>query len=791
MNMVPRAPTLYVFEDQFLLLHSLGLELPHHTGTLFVLVQAFDMGWAGLPYYIDAHFFSTRKGFEFGRTARYRRPSEVQSAGSLPPCMTGTRTALALVDSLRSLTMSFAKKRPEALAQLQLSSDGQTFQVNPSAPKTNLLPAEDFNSMFSPLSIERIFRPAPSQLRANGGSGQDDSDDDREPQTDTLIKMLWSDSKSIGGNGGGNLTGGDDTFRRIINDGITLDSIKAEGGAGLATSQDGIDTEGSDGELKSSCDASEASSIKFPDLTATYGQNSSRQLRQGIGRQSGQMSALKGPRQGPVGARNRRPGSLLPIQQRPSSCYEDRGFSGAQALRLGHIPELASSDEPLQRPPQSAYLPRSTMSRSSNHARSNSTDITTVMSRATGRPDAKSAMGEIARPMSPKLVRGMSHDAIPRRQQQQQQQQQQQHKPLDRVRQLVDTSIRKRATTMPTKPDLPQSRQVGRHNSQRHRQNNSSTEAVYRGHHHHHHQQGQESLPWTDPHEGMAEQNTADDAACEDAQNWDQSQYESIAESNFGNAGYGQHRLASPSLRSILEDPGSVYEFDNVSRGYADQDGRSDCDNLAILSTGQHQRPLQADIKGAANFGPSISTSSAFGHHRATSAGTGRVGEDKDDNNNNVIVEECDTEALNTILHCLNSESRALHQLTSINLSGCGIHSLSGMASIFPSLDSINLNGNKLTTLDGLPGSTAVLSAAMNWISSPEGDDLSHAQGDGGSSSGGGIKGIYLYADFLPHLEHVDLSDNQITNIGIFSGLRHLRTLIVDKNRLTSLSRLR
>ncbi|KAJ1679203.1 hypothetical protein EV182_002524 [Spiromyces aspiralis] len=115
--MVPRAPTLYVFEDQFLLLHSLGLELPHHTGTLFVLVQAFDMGWAGLPYYIDAHFFSTRKGFEFGRTVRYRR-----AFGVLPLLLGSGQTIEGLHGQLNGDGGSFLHHHPYDGIRLRIHS---------------------------------------------------------------------------------------------------------------------------------------------------------------------------------------------------------------------------------------------------------------------------------------------------------------------------------------------------------------------------------------------------------------------------------------------------------------------------------------------------------------------------------------------------------------------------------------------------------------------------------------------------------------------------------------------
>ncbi|KAJ1676008.1 hypothetical protein EV182_000077 [Spiromyces aspiralis] len=68
---MPQTPILYVFMDKYLDLYSLGISLPHRVGTLFILVQALDIGWSGTPYYIDVQHFDSREEFVSGRTIKH------------------------------------------------------------------------------------------------------------------------------------------------------------------------------------------------------------------------------------------------------------------------------------------------------------------------------------------------------------------------------------------------------------------------------------------------------------------------------------------------------------------------------------------------------------------------------------------------------------------------------------------------------------------------------------------------------------------------------------------------
>ncbi|KAJ1921980.1 Leucine-rich repeat protein [Mycoemilia scoparia] len=641
--------------------------------------------------------------------------------------------------------MSFAKKRPEALMQPIVSEDGQTFQVNANAPKDSLLPTQEFNGMFSPLSIERIFYQEMTK--------SDKEDSKRDNQTDTLIKLLWKeDDDEYGPNGPSNIdthSPEDDTLKQIISG-----ERKMSDGRNIST----------------------GSSVKFPDLAATYGQESSRRLVQdaksaATGHRSGHgrrqrpdsvpprplshhydMSALAN-RKASKSAESTRPESLVlsrvpsiksqygsaekpmisesgrrtsPILKTPTTNdrYQQH-WLGVSNISSAHRPATSS---PLssssgyrithQEPPQSARISGTNSIKHIGHSRSNSTDTPNLR-------DSKNNIHTVQKytNISSNSSKGDNTAS---------------QNPLGRVRGTMDyetstgSSNRKRATTMPSKPNNKVKQKHGTHH--RHQR---STDAAAAG------------------------------TECEPASVAMVADDQGKANSSWTLGSFSEERSLSPKGNM---SPG-LYDC-TQDRGHNDSQVWNNSqyslmDNSCNVTTPTHMDKCGYQSVWAEN------------HDSAYEFAVLSTEQEKPRNSDSMSKENQDNEQLDTVLHCLNPNSgTALHQLTSINLSGCGIHHLKGLSTIAPSLDSINLNCNKITSLEGLPSGTVVLSAATNWISSPHDEN-------------GNIidpEKPYLYANFLPHLEHVDLSDNQITDISVFSGSRHLRTLIVNKNRLTSLA---
>ncbi|KAJ2774119.1 Leucine-rich repeat protein [Coemansia nantahalensis] len=131
-------------------------------------------------------------------------------------------------------------------------------------------------------------------------------------------------------------------------------------------------------------------------------------------------------------------------------------------------------------------------------------------------------------------------------------------------------------------------------------------------------------------------------------------------------------------------------------------------------------------------------------------------------------------DALGSIVQRLITPVASPEACTSLDLSGAGIRSLVGLSQITSRLEAISLAGNKLQGLAGLPMGLVSLRAPSNWIRfSPTDRDR------------------FMFARELSHLEEIDLSANEISDIGIFSGLRHLRILELSRNRIESLAELR
>ncbi|KAJ2004644.1 hypothetical protein GGI04_002540 [Coemansia thaxteri] len=131
-------------------------------------------------------------------------------------------------------------------------------------------------------------------------------------------------------------------------------------------------------------------------------------------------------------------------------------------------------------------------------------------------------------------------------------------------------------------------------------------------------------------------------------------------------------------------------------------------------------------------------------------------------------------EALGSIVQRLMTPATSPDACSALDLSGSGIRNLAGLAQITSRLEAICLTGNKLQGLDGLPPGLVSLRAPSNWICFSPAD-----------------KNRFFFARELPHLEEIDLSSNEISDIGVFSGLRHLRVLEVSRNRIGSLRALR
>ncbi|KAJ2065082.1 Leucine-rich repeat protein, partial [Coemansia sp. S2] len=131
-------------------------------------------------------------------------------------------------------------------------------------------------------------------------------------------------------------------------------------------------------------------------------------------------------------------------------------------------------------------------------------------------------------------------------------------------------------------------------------------------------------------------------------------------------------------------------------------------------------------------------------------------------------------DALGSIVQRLVTPATSPEAYTTLDLSRSGIRSLAGLAQITSRLEAICLAGNKLQGLHGLPPGLVSLRAPSNWIRFSAADPVR-----------------FSFARELPHLEEIDLSANEISDIAVFSGLRHLRTLELTRNRIHSLSGLR
>ncbi|KAJ1994071.1 Leucine-rich repeat protein [Coemansia sp. RSA 1358] len=130
-------------------------------------------------------------------------------------------------------------------------------------------------------------------------------------------------------------------------------------------------------------------------------------------------------------------------------------------------------------------------------------------------------------------------------------------------------------------------------------------------------------------------------------------------------------------------------------------------------------------------------------------------------------------EALGSIVQRLMTPVASPDGCTALDLSGSGIRNLAGLSQITSRLESICLTGNKLQSLSGLPMGLVSLKAPSNWIRFNPTDN-----------------NRFMFARELPHLEEIDLSANEISDIGVFSELRHLRILELNRNRIESLREL-
>ncbi|KAJ2614984.1 Leucine-rich repeat protein [Coemansia sp. RSA 1365] len=130
-------------------------------------------------------------------------------------------------------------------------------------------------------------------------------------------------------------------------------------------------------------------------------------------------------------------------------------------------------------------------------------------------------------------------------------------------------------------------------------------------------------------------------------------------------------------------------------------------------------------------------------------------------------------DALGSIVQRLMTPATSPETCTALDLSGSGIRNLAGLSQLTSRLEAICLSGNKLQGLSGLPMGLVSLRAPSNWIR------FSPTDGD-----------KFIFARELPHLEEIDLSANEISDVSVFSGLRHLRILELSRNRVESLREL-
>ncbi|KAJ1933506.1 hypothetical protein FBU59_006005, partial [Linderina macrospora] len=107
---------------------------------------------------------------------------------------------------------------------------------------------------------------------------------------------------------------------------------------------------------------------------------------------------------------------------------------------------------------------------------------------------------------------------------------------------------------------------------------------------------------------------------------------------------------------------------------------------------------------------------------------------------------------------------------TAVALNGVGIRSIKALPKLPTNIETMALDNNKLQSLVGLPMGLVNLTVSGNWLTL------------------GSIEASrFSFARELPHLEFLDLSSNEISDISVVSGLRHLRRLVVNRARITSM----
>ncbi|KAJ2411134.1 Leucine-rich repeat protein [Coemansia sp. RSA 2526] len=207
------------------------------------------------------------------------------------------------------------------------------------------------------------------------------------------------------------------------------------------------------------------------------------------------------------------------------------------------------------------------------------------------------------------------------------------------------------------------------------------------------------------------------------------------------------------------------------THGYAQQDSRGPASQRSSISVHSHASafplPLPTDKKnGAGPYGIGLISpvENQRKHvHEMTErrpVRRGTVSRDK----------PIEDEALGSIVQRLMTPATSPEACTILDLTGAGIRNLAGLSQITSRLEAICLAGNKLQSLAGLPTGLVCLRAPSNWIRfSPNDQDR------------------FMFARELPHLEEIDLSANEISDISVFSGLRHLRVLELNRNRIDSL----
>lgn len=110
-------------------------------------------------------------------------------------------------------------------------------------------------------------------------------------------------------------------------------------------------------------------------------------------------------------------------------------------------------------------------------------------------------------------------------------------------------------------------------------------------------------------------------------------------------------------------------------------------------------------------------------------------------------------------------------RLETVDVSGCGLESVAGLATVCPQVRTLNAAGNKLTVLQGVPPSVTDLNVARNRLTGWSGFAEAGAAGVG-----------------LANVQYLDVSGNDgITSFTCLAGLLHLRSLTANGCPVTSL----